>query len=363
MKNFQEISHSGGNIELHFEEPDSVSLEFSNSSSGPAALFQVGVSLDGKRLQYWPFVGMDTRKPVPASPMVPALIISDEEGFFGRSCPKCKSYFRVDHPSELMRCPYCGHEDGNIAFITKNQLHFVDNIRRAFVAAFNARKSITIDLGKLASELPDNRPGWVYSEERQQHQYECAKCKRKYDILGEYAGCPTCGKRNSLQVFEKHIAEVEQEFAKADAEIKDRLERQIEWEKLTRCISDFEAMARDIQTQLLLFPMTPKRRKDLQNLSFQNLLNANEALLKWFGFEILCGVSEDDKIFLNRMFNRRHVLTHNGGRIDQTYLDNTKDSTVRLNEQISVKSKELKRITPLLRTVAQNLFRAFESIS
>jgi len=39
----------------------------------------------------------------------------------------------------------------------------------------------------------------------------------------------------------------------------------------------------------------------------------------------------DDKTFLNRMFNRRHVLIHNGGRIDQEYLDNIGDTTVRLN--------------------------------
>jgi hypothetical protein len=73
--------------------------------------------------------------------------------------------------------------------------------------------------------------------------------------------------------------------------------------------------------------------------------------------------SDDDKTFLNRMFNRRHVLIHNGGRIDQAYLDNTSDTSVRLNQKIVVRSNEIRRLIPLLRTCAQNLFQGFESIA
>ncbi|MGA9777894.1 MAG: hypothetical protein ACLPRE_12360 [Limisphaerales bacterium] len=77
------------------------------------------------------------------------------------------------------------------------------------------------------------------------------------------------------------------------------------------------------------------------------------------------GVSLDGKVksFLNRMFNRRHVLTHNGGRIDQEYLDSTADTSVLLNQTISVHSKDLKRLLPLLQKCAQNLFEAFETVA
>lgn len=206
-----------------------------------------------------------------------------------------------------------------------------------------------------------NRFQW--SEEWGAPNFECPKCKNRYDILGEYAGCPGCGKRNSLQVFERSITEVEQRFNKADAELKDRHEREVEWERLSRCISDFEAMARDIQKQLQFYPATPKRKKDIDSLSFQNILKANDCLLNWFSFEMLFRFPDDDKTFLNRMFNRRHVLTHNGGRIDQEYLDNTGDTSVRLNQKIVVRSNEIRRLIPLLRTIGQNLFQGFESIA
>jgi uncharacterized Zn finger protein (UPF0148 family) len=363
MAEFQEIAHSGGKLELLFQEPDSVALQFSSGTAGGMGLFQVGVSLDGKILEYWPIRGMDMREPEPPSSMVPAFIISDRERLYGRTCPKCRSYFRTSSPGKIGICPYCAHRDRNIAFTTKNQLQFINKIRESFIAAFKEKHSITIDLDKLADELPENRPAWVYSEERQQNAFQCPNCKTNYDILGEYAGCPNCGKRNSLQVFERRVTEVEQQFTKADAELTVRHEREVEWEKLTRCISDFEAMARDIQSQLLLLPATPKRKKDIESLSFQSILKANDCLREWFGFEMLFHFSDEDKIFLNRMFNRRHILIHNGGRIDQKYLDNTGDTSVRLNQQIVVRSSEIRRLIPLLKKCAEYLFQGFESIN
>jgi hypothetical protein len=363
MPEFEEIGNAGGKIEILHDSQDSVSLRFSHSSGGPCSLFQLGVSLDGKVIRHIPLRGVDMRPPEPPPRLAPIMIVSDREGFFGRNCPECHSYFRTSRPAEICACPYCSHRDRNERFTTENQLLFVTRVREAYRQAIESKQTVTIDLDKIASDLPSNRPAWAYSEERQQSRFTCPGCQTLYDILGEYAGCPTCGKRNSLQVFENHIAEVEKQFNEAEAKLTERHEREVEWEKLSRCVSDFEAMARDIQSQLALVPATPRRKTDIKALSFQNILKANECLLNWFGFEILPRFPEDDKVFLNRMFNRRHVLTHNGGRVDQEYLDNTKDTTVRLNQRIAVHSKELRRLIPLLRTCAKHLFEGFESIA
>jgi DNA-directed RNA polymerase subunit RPC12/RpoP len=361
MKEFEEIGHSGGKITLIFSEPAEVALQI--SSRGFARWMQIGVSLDGKRLQHWPLQGMNTQPPEPESPMVATFLASDKEGFFGHTCPKCNSYFRTDKTSEFVRCPYCAHRNLKVSFITKNQRLFLDKIRQSYVDAFKSKQNVTIELDNLVDELPANRPEWFYKENRQQNCYKCSICETRFDILGEYAGCPNCGKRNSLQVFLRYAAQVQEEFEKADSGLTDRQDREVEWEKLTRCISDFEAMARDIQSRLVLFPTTPKRRKDIEGLSFQNIIKANQSLLTWFGFEMLFRFSDDDKSFLNRMFNRRHVLTHNGGRADKEYLENTSDTSVALNQKIAVRSNEIRRLVPLLRKVAENLFQGFESIS
>jgi hypothetical protein len=236
-------------------------------------------------------------------------------------------------------------------------------VRKRWVDGFNGNNLEEIDLDAIAKELPDNRPRWSYSEELQQHRFNCGNCDNCFDILGEYGCCPVCGKRNSLQVVMSYLNAAQAQFESANATITDRQDREIEWEKMTKCISDFEAMARDIQKQLARLPLTPARRKEVEQISFQQLLKADDRLRGFFGIELLKGVADADRNFANKMFNRRHILTHSGGRVDQEYLDRTSDSGVRLNQKVVVRSREIVRLIPLLKTAAENLFQGYESIA
>jgi hypothetical protein len=136
----------------------------------------------------------------------------------------------------------------------------------------------------------------------------------------------------------------------------------VQWEKLARCFSNFEAMAKDIQNQLALFPATPRRRREVEGLSFQRLAQAEENLEKWFGLRLTDGVAVGERTFLIKMLKRRHLFVHNGGRVDQDYLDQTGDPSVRLHEQLDVRRSEICRLLPLLRKSAANLFAGYESM-
>jgi hypothetical protein len=83
----------------------------------------------------------------------------------------------------------------------------------------------------------------------------------------------------------------------------------------------------------------------------------------WYGFGIFDkGFPDDDRKFVNKMFNRRHLIAHKGGRVDQEYLDNTGDTSVRLHEAIHVHSNEIRRLITLTNTAATNLIAGFDSI-
>jgi len=45
-------------------------------------------------------------------------------------------------------------------------------------------------------------------------------------------------------------------------------------------------------------------------------------------------MKEDECRVVELMFHRRHVYEHNGGEVDQKYLDNSGDTTVRLKQRI-----------------------------
>lgn len=87
------------------------------------------------------------------------------------------------------------------------------------------------------------------------------------------------------------------------------------------CVAAFEGAGNDIKQQLGRLPATPKRKEEIAGLN-------------WLGIDILRGVSPGDQDFINVMFNRRHVLSHSAGRVDQKYLDRTGDRSVGLSQRI-----------------------------
>jgi hypothetical protein len=66
-------------------------------------------------------------------------------------------------------------------------------------------------------------------------------------------------------------------------------------------------------------------------------------------------IPQSDFPFIRKMVQKRHILMHNDGLVDEEYLQFSGDATVRLNERISVASKEIKRFIACIRTMAENL--------
>jgi DNA-directed RNA polymerase subunit RPC12/RpoP len=359
---FAEIESCGGTYKL-IKQLDGVAMNVSFTGAG-AGLLQMGVSLDGQHLEFWPALGIDQRPRQAPSPMVPAFLPTDRLGLFGRQCPDCHTYFRTNGIAQVMQCPYCGTRAPLEAFTTKNQADFLNRQRELWNTAFHGGDDITIDLDQIARELPQNRPNWVPREQVQQFLFLCEKCDSSTDILGEYGACPRCGYRNSLSVLKKHLEVLDQEFKQADAELKDQSGRSEKWKSLLpRHVSAFEAMADDIKAQLLRLPMVPKRREEVGLLSFQQIRRANEALQKWFGIDIFYRFKQDDQNFMHREFNRRHLIIHKAGRVDDEYIQKTGDSSVKLNQTIRVRSEDISRLSRLVLECGENLFEQFNSIT
>jgi hypothetical protein len=370
MEEFAEIEPGGFKIEFT-PLPDGrliVSQEPSGTGGFPLAsnryvrVIGVAVNYDGVVLE------MDSIYDSPFLKTFATYLVSDREGLFGRDCPSCKKYFRTNCLKRKLICPYCSHKDDNGAFTTDNQKRFMSACCSASLEARIKRKKTILDTGDIVKTLPNNKPGWVYTEENQQHTFSCGKCKEYrvdivFNILGEFGNCPSCGKRNYSIVFESKIKLLERQFAEKNNSVKDQRLREEEWKSLlVRCVSEFEYLANDVRKQLLRIPASPRRKSDLGSLSFQSLLNARDCIKNWFGIEILDVFSEEDANFMNKMFNRRHLVIHKGSQVDEEYIKNTGDKTVRLNQVIRIGSNEVNRLISLTKKVGQNLILGFESI-
>jgi hypothetical protein len=112
-----------------------------------------------------------------------------------------------------------------------------------------------------------------------------------------------------------------------------------------------------LRHRLKLIPTTPKRKKELDKLSFQRVLDACESLDQWYGLETLEGVSDEQKAFLKMMMHRRHIITHNGGRVDADYLKFSGDTQAKLNERIRIRSSQVRWLLEIVRLLGNNLIR------
>lgn len=364
MADFKDpVPHTGGVLTIH-KQGNKYQLSYNHMNPNHMALVQL-VAVDGKPSRSLPFGGLSlddsSRR---TSPEVLTMLPTDSEGMYGRRCPKCRSYFRSNSPFTEF-CPYCDAKANDLEFFTEPQLDFIKRQHDAIVAAMNGPDGDTaVNFDDQVTE--PTRPGtWVYAEEKQQTHFKC-HCRTESDVLGEYVRCPGCGKRTARAVFARRFADLSADF-EGDAQNipKDqRGSRERRWrDHVVRSIAEFEALGRDVARALSQLPATPARRTDIRRQSFQNIIGAAERLKAWLGFDILVGISDDDRTFLRRMFNRRHLFAHLGGKVDQEYLDRTGDPEVRLNEVLHVHSVDVRRLLALTQKVATNLLDGFESIS
>lgn len=357
MNDFEIVPHTGGKLKIL---PSSIN--FHHQSDHAASMFQLSFSIVDYSLRYLPLGGLGSNNVPNGS--VPIYMFSDSEGYFGRTCPNCNSYFRTDSGGEEYYCPYCSHFDNTLAFNTINQQTYIQAYIQTVVAAIVNKTEVEIDLDEIIATLPNNSSPFVYAEERQQRHNQCKVCKVRYDIIGEFGCCPNCGKLNTFEVFNEKLGYLLKRLNNATNLVTDRELQNIEYaDILKNCVSDFEAMAKDIRDELIRIPATPERKEEIKRINFQRIFEANENLRAWFAIDFLKPIPEEDKHFINYCFHRRHILTHNSGVVDDKYIRNTNDQSVRLNQKIKIENDEASRLIHLSRTVAKKLFDGFESIS
>ena len=375
MSKFKDkIRAAGGKVEF-FYNPANRSIATQISGFGFIALYQVAVSMDGRALlSTVPATGIGVT-PVYPQPSVLTFIQSDEEGMWGRNCPRCEKYFRTTHITDVTFCPYCWRPASSLDFISKAQRTYIVAFYDAFMRAHLYGTNTSLDLADVtdATDITDATPPWHY-EVKQQYHFTCdAKdCGTRTDLLGEYGFCPRCGRTNARIIFFAQMDKMSADLETAARTVTDRDERAELWGKaIVNSVHELEPLAKHLRERLFGFPMTLKRRKQLGDLSFQQPLEAGEALSQWFDISLVewrgdgathpRKLTESDLPFIRKMLQNRHILIHNKGVVDQNYLDRGGDQQFQLRERIRIRSNEARRFIALVRIMGANLMDNVEN--
>lgn len=357
---FQEIAHCGGQIIFTITNGPAgerqLQVGIQHSRPNPASWIAVYALPQGNAIAYLPIGGMGVQFPPPPIPGAYMVFISsDTHGMFGHSCPKCGQYWRSNGVARC--CPYCG--------LRADIHHFLSVAQRKYVAEYCSRLNellsgdeegeYVIDMDAVAEAVGKDspKPEFYYSDESQQTRFECSSCKTPMDILGHYGYCSYCRTRNDLQQLDVAIRRL-REAANNDAGF-EACSKQ--------AVGLFDSFANQIAKQLLEWvPMTRARKHTIEKRSLHNLEAIARDFKSVFDIDLFDGMSDEDVTFAKMMFYRRNVYEHNGGEVDQAYIENSGETSVKPKQALRETKESFHRLATTIRKLGENLYLGFHEI-
>ncbi len=297
-------------------------------------------------------------------------IQADAHGFTGRECPQpnCEGYFKIQFGTGLKgaglpcHCPYCGHTAGHDEFWTKEQIEYAKS-----VAMRRVTDALRKDLKKLEFEhkpkgafgigismkVKPGRPTPIhhYREKQLETEVTCSNCTLRYSVYGVFAFCPDCGQHNSLQILDTNLKLIEKLLdlaTGADPSVADTLVANA----LEDCVSAFDGFGRELWRVRVAQTGRPTRA---ETLTFQNLESARTAILDLFGLDFSTSVAAEEWRAAVTAFQKRHLVAHKLGVVDQRYIASTGDPRAVVGRRIRIPTDEVRDLARILRRLASCL--------
>lgn len=357
---FEEIANCGGAVTFRIRTSDdggrAYQVEFSGSRPVPMSLIGIYALPQGIPVGAIQMGGIGQPwNPPPVPNCIPVMIGSDSTGHFGHNCPACKGYWRSDAWANV--CPYCGFRAAVHEFLSEAQHRYVMHYCEVLADALDGEDGeVKIDMDAVADAAgrEGEKPAFYVSEQSQQRKFECAACEGFNDILGRFSYCASCGTRNDLTDFE----------VTAVPAIRDQLNNGITHETCLRnAISAFDSVVAQLAKELVRFvPMTKRRMSRLEGQRFHNADELRKVMHDWFDIRLADGIKDAEWASVVRMFHRRHVYEHNGGEVDQKYLEDSGDTSVKLKQHIHETREGVHDLLSSLVKMVRNLHNGFHEL-
>ena len=312
---------------------------------------------------------------------IPVSVPTDAEGYFDRECPsgECLFQFKIHEEDwlnivrdEEVFCPFCGHNAASDQWFTQEQLKYVEN---AVMSHIHQRvgRAMERDAGRWNQQQSrdsffsitmkvDNRPQHVSlppaAAKPMQLKITCTECACRYAVIGAAFFCPACGHNAAELVFGQSLNGVrgalsvlaEVHAAVADRDTAETMVRLIIENGLQNAVTAFQRYVEALYARL---PNSPAVRRNV----FQNLTEGSNLWYATTGKQYSDYLGPDDLTALQRAFQRRHLLAHTQGIVDQDYISRTSDPDYRLGQRVVVRASAVLECVDLIEKLASGLAR------
>ena len=298
-------------------------------------------------------------------------IPADEDSYTGRECPEpaCKGYFKVQFGTGIKgqdlpcHCPYCGHTTGHDKFWTEGQIEYAKSVALSRIVGainrdlrsmeFQQKSKGALGIGMSLKFTPGS-PIRIHQYREQQLETEavCSNCTLRYAVYGVFAFCPDCGQHNSLQILENNL-EVIDKMLDLSASVEPGVAEKLVENALEDCVSSLDGFGRELC----------RTHKDnavaegkVEKMTFQNLEGARTALDTMFSIDLSADLSGDDWRLATRCFQKRHLIAHKAGVIDQEYIEKTGDENAIKGRKVTLSPEEVRELLSITKRLARSLF-------
>lgn len=288
-------------------------------------------------------------------------ISTADDGYLGRECPvqDCLGYFKITPGTGVKGpapcyCPYCGHKGESNTFFTQEQIEYAKSVvlRKVTDAVHRDLKSLEFEhkpqglfgIGlslKVQKSAP--LPIRYYREKELETAITCDSCTLRYAIYGVFGWCPDCGVHNSLQILVKNLELARKELALAATAEAD-LANHLIGDALENAVSALDGFGRELL-----------QRKSIE-MRFQNLTAARRKVQDALGFDFADVLSPDEWDAACRAFQKRHVLAHKMGVIDEDYVQKANDPGAILGRRVALNQAEVEASISIVEALGRRLF-------
>lgn len=300
---------------------------------------------------------------------------ADEEGFIGRECPvtECEGYFKIQLGTGLQgenitcHCPYCGYEAGSDKFFTKAQVEYAQSVVMHEVTGallkdlktleFNHRPRGACGIGISMKVTGQPTAIRSYRESKLETEVVCDRCTLRYTIYGVFGFCPDCAAHNSLQILNKNLELVQKHLVVAETQ-EAQIAQHFIGNALEDCISAFDGFGRETCRVFAAKAANPEKAAKIR---FQNIAAARVHIKEQFGVDFAATSAPEDWTCILRAFQKRHLLAHKMGVVDEEYLSVTKDSLAELGRKIEISSNEVNHLVSRLKFLGDELFTLLQT--
>jgi uncharacterized Zn finger protein (UPF0148 family) len=310
----------------------------------------------------------------------------DEKGYYDRECPnsECGSRFKVLFEDwrdrvrdDQVFCPFCRHEAEATEWNTPEQ---VEHIKSAGLAEMSRllngamQRGVQrsrpkkfggglIEMSMSLSFKPGSIPAVIVPQasEALRQDFTCETCGCRYASLGASFFCPACGHNSAVSCFETTLQTVERTVQalepmrrtladSVDPDTAHNAVRQLLEDQFARLIGAFERVNESLFDRLPNAAGFQKKGAVFQRIDDATTL-WQQATGK--GYDAILTRRELQRMKL--LFQRRHLLSHRQGIIDQQYIDRSGDSSYAVGQRLVTKDADVLELVGLLRKFVDGL--------